>query len=136
MANTYQSDNELHAPTANEEEGDDAYYRPIRRLQQDNGRDDSTPYEPLKPRASSEVLLRRLHNVTDYDFDDQGLAWEALQADGSMIRWSGHRVFINGKTRLAVVGDRVAELVLSLDWYQWVEDDMQPGKGSFKLNSS
>lgn len=58
----------------------------------------------------------------DYIFKDILLLWEALQADGALISRGSMPRYRAGNKRLAIVGDRVLELLLSLKWYDTYQD--------------
>lgn len=57
-----------------------------------------------------------------YTFQDPTLLWEALQADGSIACLGATGRFESGNKRLAIVGDRVLDLMLSLKWYPTWQD--------------
>lgn len=52
-----------------------------------------------------------------YKFQDPWLLWEALQADGSPVAHLGIPRYEAGNMRLAIVGDRILDLLLALHWY-------------------
>lgn len=55
--------------------------------------------------------------IIKYAFKNRLLLWEALQASGSGIGYIGDRnVECDGNKNLAIVGDRVLEIILSLNW--------------------
>lgn len=55
--------------------------------------------------------------LIDYKFTSRLLLWEALQASGSPVRTIGDRSLgTDGNKSLAIVGDRILDTVLSLDW--------------------
>lgn len=53
-----------------------------------------------------------------YSFNDKDLTREALQVAGSTVTKSGDRYIDDGNKRLASLGDRVAELIVTLGWYK------------------
>ncbi|KAL8769521.1 MAG: hypothetical protein Q9209_004582 [Squamulea sp. 1 TL-2023] len=55
--------------------------------------------------------------IIGYTFNDKFLLWEALQAAGSNVSIAGTRTITDGNKRLAVVGDKILELVLAERWY-------------------
>lgn len=69
--------------------------------------------------------LERTHACEDmlgYTFKDILLLWEALQADGALISRGSMPRYRAGNKRLAIVGDRVLELLLALRWYDTYQD--------------
>lgn len=52
-----------------------------------------------------------------YVFDDKDLIWEALNLAGSGIMHAGRRVFDKGNQKLAIIGDRMADVALAVEWY-------------------
>ena len=52
------------------------------------------------------------------NFANADIAWETLNLAGSGITYAGMRSFPDGNKRLAVLGDRVLELVISQEWYE------------------
>lgn len=64
-----------------------------------------------------------------YQFKEPLLLWEALQALGTAYDMPQMPRYDDGNTRLAIVGDRVLDLLLALKWYPtW-----QP-RGTHRLN--
>ncbi|KAI4237253.1 MAG: hypothetical protein LQ349_002008 [Xanthoria aureola] len=52
-----------------------------------------------------------------YKFQDPWLLWEALQAAGPPVSHLGIPRYEAGNLRLAIVGDRILDLLLALHWY-------------------
>lgn len=64
--------------------------------------------------------LSQVHDCQEaigYTFQDELLLWEALQASGSLICHGTIPRYRAGNTRLAIVGDKLLDLLLSLEWY-------------------
>ncbi|KAL9596605.1 MAG: hypothetical protein Q9219_005688 [cf. Caloplaca sp. 3 TL-2023] len=83
--------------------------------------------------------LTRTHaceQVIGYEFKGPLLLWEALQADGSPIALGCNPRFRSGNKRLAVVGDRVLDLLLSLKWYPTWEERLEFDKLRNKVVSN
>ena len=60
--------------------------------------------------------VQACEDIVGYSFTDAHICWEALQVAGSGIHRSGTRLITQGNKRMAVVGDRAIDLVLSEDW--------------------
>ncbi|KAL8909412.1 MAG: hypothetical protein Q9207_000247 [Kuettlingeria erythrocarpa] len=71
-----------------------------------------------------------------YSFEDILLLWEALQADGALISRGSMPRYRAGNKRLAIVGDRVLELLLSLKWYDTYQDRLTYTTLSQSINSN
>lgn len=52
-----------------------------------------------------------------YKFHNPWLLWEALQAAGSPVCQLNIPRYEEGNMRLAIVGDRILDLLLALSWY-------------------
>ncbi|KAI0914732.1 ribonuclease III domain-containing protein [Ustulina deusta] len=55
--------------------------------------------------------------VLNYEFQNEDLLWEALQAPGSSVATLNGRTLTQGNKGLATLGDAVATLVIKLDCY-------------------
>jgi len=66
----------------------------------------------------NQTKIRGAEAALDYNFHDLHILWEALQAAGSGVMRSGPRLFDNGNSKLAVLGDTVADMVLCQVWYE------------------
>ena len=60
--------------------------------------------------------VQACEDIVGYYFTDPHICWEALQVAGSGVYRSGTRLITEGNKRMAVVGDRAIDLVLSEDW--------------------
>lgn len=60
-----------------------------------------------------------------YTFQQPMLLWQALQAAGSYNIEATKANYGGGDKRLAIVGDRILDLLLALEWYPtpWVEGE-------------
>ncbi|KAL8718023.1 MAG: hypothetical protein Q9181_008244 [Wetmoreana brouardii] len=63
------------------------------------------------------TLTHACEATIGYRFHKPTLLWEALQADGSVIYSSGSPRYEEGNKRLAIVGDKILDFLLSLKWY-------------------
>ncbi|KAL8867536.1 MAG: hypothetical protein Q9174_005603 [Haloplaca sp. 1 TL-2023] len=52
-----------------------------------------------------------------YDFKQPLLLWEALQADGANPVLLAPRLFPQGHKRLAIIGDKLLDILLATKWY-------------------
>lgn len=64
-----------------------------------------------------DMILQAVQDIIGYQFREQLILWEAMQAAGSNVRFAGGREFVDGNKRLAVIGDTVLQLVLAEQWY-------------------
>lgn len=68
--------------------------------------------------SNPQAKILRVEQLIAYTFSQKDLIWEALQQSDNGVTQKGIQALTDGNKRLAVVGDRAAELVLSSDWYQ------------------
>ena len=74
-----------------------------------------------------QASVDEVENIIGYTFKDQNRLREALQASGSYgalsTTYPGRdRPFPDGHKRLAVIGDTVLQLSLSISWYSGVQN--------------
>ncbi|KAL8657666.1 MAG: hypothetical protein Q9226_001696 [Calogaya cf. arnoldii] len=66
------------------------------------------------------LAVNGVEAIIAYPFRDRFILWEALQAAGSpvsLMGGAGGRSIPNGNKRLAVLGDKLLDLVLCEQWY-------------------
>lgn len=69
------------------------------------------------------TLPHACERLIGYTFQDSMYLWEALQALGSTYCLTGTQPRLeSGNERLAVIGYRVLELLLALNWYPTWQD--------------
>ncbi|KAL8742475.1 MAG: hypothetical protein Q9184_008251 [Pyrenodesmia sp. 2 TL-2023] len=71
-----------------------------------------------------------------YQFKEPLLLWEALQAMGSAYDMPQMPRYDDGNMRLAIVGDRVLDLLLALKWYPSWQPRVDYGKMRLKITSN
>ena len=62
--------------------------------------------------------IQGVENAIGYQFDDQAVLWEALQAAGSGVTSINGRPLTDGNKRLALLGDAIVNVALIEDWYE------------------
>ena len=66
--------------------------------------------------------IKRAQGIIGYNFTDQWLLWEALQAAGEPTKLVGTRhIDTDGNKRLAIIGDAVIKLAIAEKWYASTE---------------
>ncbi|KAI1356878.1 ribonuclease III domain-containing protein [Xylaria sp. FL0043] len=63
------------------------------------------------------IKISVAQQILNYEFQNEDLLWEALQAPGSNVTMLSGRVLTQGNKCLAALGDAVATLIVKLDCY-------------------
>lgn len=64
-----------------------------------------------------ESKMARAEVIIGYVFHDKDILWEVLQSSNSNVTRAGDREIAEGNKRMAQVGDRIAEHILTDKWY-------------------
>lgn len=80
---------------------------------------DEAPTIPNTASIGRTVAIRRCEYILGYQFQNRFLLWEALHCTEPITPtfMTTERRFAEGNKRLAVVGDRVLDLLLTMKWY-------------------
>ena len=85
-------------------------------------------------RAMKLPSVKQVENITRYSFKGKDIAWEALQTPNNGVETG----LLDGNKRLAIVGDGVIDLMLSMVWYRGAESKGEQilGHNSLSLHES